>query len=139
MSGEQDHTDQARSPVGGGRGSPLPAQPGALHIRRPHCHRPVTAVAGTPLVDIACPSCGSLFSLTSLQPTQPRIAAGSKTIGKFTLVQQVGVGQVGSVGKAHDSAVLSSKPKANEIPNRGSSAQRVAVFTTDSFRPKDRQ
>jgi tetratricopeptide (TPR) repeat protein len=77
----------------------------------------VAVVADDPSAEIACPSCGSHFSFTSMQPTIPHIAAGGKTIGKFTLVEQVGVGQCGSVWKAHDTTL--DRWVAVKIPRRG--------------------
>ena len=51
-----------RETLGGTRDSSR-RQPGALHIRCPHCRNPIELVDDTPMEEINCPSCGSSFNL----------------------------------------------------------------------------
>ncbi len=70
-----------------------------MHIRCPDCHQPIDVIEGDALTDLACPSCGSHFSLindeteTTYWPPQQRIA-------HFELLEQVGQGAFGVVWKA---------------------------------------
>lgn len=72
-----------------------------MHVRCAHCHTPIELASETSLAEITCPSCGSRFNLigdatTTLPPRDAR------TVGHFELLEQVGLGQFGSVWKARD-------------------------------------
>jgi WD40 repeat protein/tRNA A-37 threonylcarbamoyl transferase component Bud32 len=73
-------------------------------------------VDDNPLADIACPSCGSNFSLLG-EETLTHQAAELKTIGHFDLVDQIGAGAHGAVWKAHDTEL--DRTVAVKIPRRG--------------------
>ena len=93
------------------------AQAQGLHIRCPHCHNPIEMVDEDPLTDVECPSCGSQFNLIVGQATVTYPADGKRTIAHFELIEQVGVGQFGSVWKAHDTKL--DRTVAIKIPRTG--------------------
>ena len=72
-----------------------------MQVRCPQCHTPIDLSEDSSLSEIACPSCGSIFSLIGQEETAP-YEAGTKTIGHFELVEQIGTGTFGSVWRAKD-------------------------------------
>ena len=76
-----------------------------MHIRCPHCHNAIEIVEDSSFRDVSCPSCGSHFNLvggdapTESGPTKPR------QIGHFELIEQLGVGNFGTVWKAKDTTL----------------------------------
>lgn len=87
-----------------------------MEVRCPQCHSPIDLAEGTPLSDIACPSCGRSFSLLG-EETMTYQAAVAKTIGHFELVDQIGVGSFGSVWRARDKEL--DRTVAVKIPRKG--------------------
>ncbi|MCA9184913.1 MAG: protein kinase, partial [Planctomycetales bacterium] len=74
-----------------------------LNIRCPHCQNRIELVDTTASSSVNCPSCGSCFSL--LGSANDNCPIGVSCIGQFQLIEQVGVGQFGSVWKARDLAL----------------------------------
>ena len=87
-----------------------------MHCRCPHCHNPIEIVAGNPLTDIECPSCGSHFALVAAQSTVS-YQGQSRRIAHFELLDQVGTGKFGSVWKARDTEL--DRIVAVKIPRAG--------------------
>ena len=92
------------------------AEPSALRVRCPHCHTPTELAADGTLDDIACPSCGSHFSLLGAQSTITYRSEGAKRIAHFELIERVGLGHFGSVWKARDTQL--DRTVAIKIPRK---------------------
>lgn len=87
-----------------------------MQVRCPHCHTPVELASDGLLSDIACPSCGSSFSLLGDDATASAQRPYARTIGRFRLVEQLGTGTFGSVWRATD--VELGRPVAVKIPRK---------------------
>jgi serine/threonine protein kinase len=87
-----------------------------MQVRCPQCHTPVELPSDGQLSDIACPSCGSSLSLLGTAETAP-YETGTKTIGHFDLVEQIGLGTFGFVWKAQDTEL--DRTVALKIPRKG--------------------
>ena len=88
-----------------------------MHVRCPQCHTPIDLASDGELSDIACPSCGSSFSLLGGDETTPLDRDQAKTIGHFELKEQIGVGTFGAVWRARD--VDLDRTVAVKIPRKG--------------------
>jgi tetratricopeptide (TPR) repeat protein len=93
-----------------------PLIPDSLLARRchcPHCHHALELVAVVP-EDISCPSCGSTFRV---EPAEPLPSAGQRRLGRFELLDAVGIGSFGTVYKARDPEL--DRIVAVKIPRAG--------------------
>jgi hypothetical protein len=70
-----------------------------MHIRCPHCHNPIQVVDDRP-EEVVCPGYGSSFRVhdAPLPTTEEQL----RRIGKFELMERVGVGGFGAVYRARD-------------------------------------
>jgi tRNA A-37 threonylcarbamoyl transferase component Bud32 len=87
-----------------------------MQVRCPHCQTPIDLASDGNLSDIACPVCGSSFSLLGSDETLAH-EPESKTIGHFDLVEQVGIGTFGTLWKARDKEL--DRLVAVKIPRKG--------------------
>ena len=87
-----------------------------IHIRCPHCHSPIELV-GLATDEVVCPSCGSTFRLEreSTAPWSPR--GGQRRLGRFELIETVGMGAFGTVYKARDPQL--DRVVAIKVPRAG--------------------
>ena len=89
----------------------------ALRIRCPHCSNPIELVDNCDLSEVTCPTCGSSFSLIGSAQTASYHSSTERTVGRFTLVEKVGIGSFGSVFKATDTQL--DRTVAVKIPRYG--------------------
>jgi len=87
-----------------------------MHIRCPHCRNPIEVVDDDELRDVVCPACGSSFNLLP-DETISRQLAEHKTVGRFELIDRIGVGAFGEVWTARDSEL--DRVVAVKIPRKG--------------------
>ena len=84
------------------RVEPLGARPrSGFHVRCPHCHNSLELAPDAELRHIRCDACGSDFSLLT-DDALTRDAQGVAHVGRFKLIERVGLGAFGAVWKAHD-------------------------------------
>jgi tRNA A-37 threonylcarbamoyl transferase component Bud32 len=90
------------------------ATPQVFRIRCPHCHNPIQLVddrAG----EVLCPGCGSSFRVREAPLTTTNSAM--RPLGKFQLLERVGLGAFGAVWKARDTQL--DRIVALKIPHTG--------------------
>jgi tetratricopeptide (TPR) repeat protein len=103
-------TEVPRSPA---TPTPAPAADAARPVRCPHCHNPILLSDTHPDV-VLCPGCGSNFRVcdarqtTSFAPTR---------LGKFQLLERVGLGSFGAVWRARDTEL--DRIVALKVPHAG--------------------
>src|SRR5262249_37437062 len=83
-------------------------------IRCPHCHNPLQ-LTGEHSEDVLCPGCGSSFRVRDARET---VSASSLRLGKFQLLERVGLGAFGAAWKALDTEL--GRMVALKVPHSGS-------------------
>ena len=109
--------DLTKGDAGGARLSPLRLGGLDVHILCPHCRNPIELV-GLPVSEqVVCPACGSTFRLEreSTTPWSPR--GGQRRLGRFELIETVGMGAFGTVYKARDPQL--DRVVAIKVPRAG--------------------
>jgi formylglycine-generating enzyme required for sulfatase activity len=97
--------------------APVPQQPTTPftnRLRCPHCHNPIELKDGQ-TDEVLCPGCGSSFKVRDARPTYS--TDPSRPLGKFQLLERVGVGAFGAVWKARDTEL--DRIVALKIPHTG--------------------
>jgi WD40 repeat protein len=89
--------------------TPLPNR-----LRCPHCHNPIQLADGHG-DEVLCPGCGSSFKVRDARPTHS--TDPSRPLGKFQLLERVGIGAFGAVWKARDTTL--DRLVALKIPHAG--------------------
>jgi WD40 repeat protein/tRNA A-37 threonylcarbamoyl transferase component Bud32 len=86
----------------------------AQQLRCPHCHNPIQVADDRP-EEVLCPGCGSSFRVRDARHTTT--TSPSRPLGKFQLLERVGVGAFGAVWKARDTEL--DRVVALKIPHTG--------------------
>jgi serine/threonine protein kinase/WD40 repeat protein len=87
-------SDMASCPAAKGS---LPRQ--SQHLRCPHCHNPIH-LSDDQSEEVLCPACGSSFRVR--EAPQTTTTGGMRPLGKFQLLERVGLGAFGAVWRARD-------------------------------------
>ncbi len=90
--------------------------PTRLRIRCPHCSAPSDWIPDTPWESITCSQCGDSYQLVGAE-TEGAQQGELKTMGRFDLIERIGVGGFGTVWKAHDKEL--DRCVAVKLPRRG--------------------
>src|SRR6185503_12872508 len=97
-----------------------------LTIRCPNCHQPTDIAVDSTLTDLTCQACGSRFSLVD-STKETTDADALLRIGRFQLIERLGMGAFGSVWKARDDSL--DRTVAIKIPRQaGMSANEQEKF-----------
>src|SRR5262249_24808530 len=97
-----------------------PARTAAPHttpthrLRCPHCHNPIQ-LSDAQSDEVLCPGCGSSFRVREARQTST--AGATRPLGKFPLLERVGLGAFGAVWKARDTEL--DRVVALKIPHAG--------------------
>jgi serine/threonine protein kinase len=91
-----------------------------MHLICPHCRNPIELVEAHPPAEVLCPSCGSSFRLETGATTGPASTNSPRTLGRFQVLDQVGLGAFGTVYKARDPQL--DREVALKVPRAGNLA-----------------
>ncbi len=88
-----------------------------IHVICQLCHNPIEQVDPASRGEIFCPSCGSSFRPECDSTTAWSSRNGSRKLGRFELIDVVGVGAFGTVYKARDPEL--DRVVAIKVPRAG--------------------
>jgi len=91
----------------------------------PHCHNPVDLGEGPAPEEVLCAVCGASFRLERDATTDWSAREDRRTLGKYELIQAVGVGAFGTVYKARDPDL--DRVVAVKVPRAGTLASRTEL------------
>jgi tetratricopeptide (TPR) repeat protein/tRNA A-37 threonylcarbamoyl transferase component Bud32 len=94
--------------------TPVRASQQPVQVRCPHCQNPIQIADERP-EDILCPACGSSFRIREARLTET--AQPMQPLGKFQILNRVGVGAFGAVWRARDTEL--DRIVALKIPHTG--------------------
>src|SRR5262249_18380255 len=107
------HLDSSASAPPASDGQP-PLAGHARRIRCPHCYNPIQLVDDHS-DEVLCPGCGSSFRLRDARHTDT--TSRPRPLGKYQLLERVGIGAFGAVWKARDTEL--ERTVALKIPHTG--------------------
>jgi tRNA A-37 threonylcarbamoyl transferase component Bud32/tetratricopeptide (TPR) repeat protein len=87
-----------------------------IHILCPHCRNPIELVGPT-VADVVCPACGSTFRLERESTASLGLRGNHRRLGRFELIEAVGIGAFGTVYKARDPQL--DRVVAIKVPRAG--------------------
>jgi WD40 repeat protein len=96
---------------------PAADEPGTTvprRVRCPSCHNPIRLADGG-AEEVLCPGCGSAFRVRDARLTTTD--SGSRPLGRFQLLERVGLGAFGAVWKARDTEL--DRIVALKVPHTG--------------------
>ena len=119
----RDHFVTDPSPRGQGDEGHRPGLVGLrgveIHILCPHCRNAIELVGPTGAA-VLCPACGSSFRLERESTASWGLRGEHRRLGRFELIEAVGVGAFGTVYKARDG--LLDRVVAIKVPRAGNLA-----------------
>src|SRR5262245_53632837 len=89
-----------------------------MQLLCPNCYNSITLAEDKPSGDVLCPSCGSNFHVEPDATTEWRMPEKGKMLGRFELLEVVGVGAFGTVYRARDPEL--DRVVAIKVPRAGS-------------------
>jgi WD40 repeat protein/tRNA A-37 threonylcarbamoyl transferase component Bud32 len=94
-----------------------------MQLTCPHCHNALNVGDGPPPAEAVCATCGSCVRLEPGATTDWGPRDGARTLGKYELLDLVGVGAFGTVYKARDPEL--NRVVAIKVPRAGNLAGRA--------------
>ena len=114
LSDDDLRNSPADATVDGTQSARPEADSNVRRVRCPTCHNPIQ-LSDDQSEEVLCPGCGSSFRLRDAHETST--TAGMRPLGKFELLERVGLGAFGAVWRARDTEL--DRVVALKIPHTG--------------------